>query len=164
MSAIVHHGVVDGDGRLLLDPVKGVDGRKAFAINVAKFTGKRVVVIVKDPTDQRTLKQNAYLHAEPFKKIAEAMGCSVPEAKLDLMGECWGWKEAKASGNLVPVKPSTSSMSKADAQHFIDWVIPWAAEFFGYREDNGKPKVDIMPPKQWHEANPDISEAYGDEE
>jgi hypothetical protein len=81
---------------------------------------------------QRSLDQNAYLHAVPFPIIAEYVGCSVEDIKYDLMGEKWGWKESAINSNrMVPVKPSTSSMTTAECSEFIEWLIPFANEKFG---------------------------------
>jgi hypothetical protein len=115
-----------------------------------EMAGRFVNVTIGLPTDQRTSAQNRYLHAEPFRKIAEHTGASVAQVKLDLMGECWGWTESKLTGHLVPVKPSTAKMTKKDATLFIDWLLPWALEFF-----NGA--VDILPPQQWYDLHPEVT-------
>lgn len=111
------------------------------------FAGKRVIVTVRTEGAQRTLPQNAYLHAEPFKRIAEYTGESMERTKLVLMGECWGWEKSKVGGHDVPVRAHTSDMNVADANYFIDWVIPWAVEFFGAGDD-GTPNVAILMPNE----------------
>jgi hypothetical protein len=133
--------------------------RSAFEAALRQFKGQDVELVLRAPVvqdEQRSLDQNAYLHAEPFKKIALDMGCSVAEAKLDLMGQCWGWKEGPISGYLIPIKPSTSKMSKKDCTHFIDWLLPWAQVFFHGR-------VDILPPQTWFERHPEAV-TKGDDE
>ena len=89
------------------------------------LVGQDVEVIVRKQRVQRSLDQNAYLHAHPFPLLAEHFGYSVPEVKFVLMGECWGWK--KVNGKDIPVKPSTSDMTVEECTYFIDWLIPWAA-------------------------------------
>lgn len=88
---------------------------------------------------KRTLKQNRYWHAEPFFKLAKHFGCSVQTAKLDVMGEFWGW-EMGPLGHLVPVKAHTSDMTVEEGTVFLDWLIPWAAEEHG---------VVILLPDEW---------------
>jgi hypothetical protein len=97
--------------------------RTGFGRAVKTLEGKHVIVTL---TDQRSLDQNAYLHAGPLPIFADYMGCSVPEAKYYLMGECWGWHTV--GGREIPMKPSTSEMTVAECRHFIDWLLPWALE------------------------------------
>lgn len=90
---------------------------------------------------QRTLPQNAYLHAHPFPILARHFGCSINEVKRDLMGECFGWKTSPITGRPVPVKEHTADMNVEDANFFIDWLIPWAIVEQG---------VELHPPdKEW---------------
>jgi hypothetical protein len=94
----------------------------------------RVVVKIEQPIRNRSLAQNAYLHAVPFPILAEEFGCSVEDVKYDLMGEKWGWKESPIDRNrMIPVKPSTSSMTVDECKEFIDWLIPWAMQNFNVR-------------------------------
>ncbi len=86
------------------------------------------LVVTRRP--QRTLLQNAYLHAVPFTLLAEHTGYTIPEIKLVLMAECFGWHTDRISGREIPIKPSTAEMTKTEADYFIDWLIPWAAERF----------------------------------
>lgn len=125
-----------------------VHDREGFIAYLKSLAGRPLQLAVRLADEQRSLDQNAYLHAEPFKKIAEYTGESVAQVKYDLMGACWGWQESKLTGHLVPVKPSTSKMSKRDCVHFIDWLLPWSLEFF-----NGDVQID--PPKKWFAENPD---------
>jgi hypothetical protein len=97
--------------------------RAGFGRAVKTFEGKRVIVTI---TDQRSLDQNAYLHAWPLPIFADYMGCTIPEAKYYLMGECWGWHIV--GGREIPIKPSTSEMTVAEFSYFIDWLLPWALE------------------------------------
>lgn len=83
-----------------------------------------VTLTVEKLKRQRSLDQNAYLHAIPFPILAEHFGYTIPEVKLVLMGECWGWQQI--AGHEIPLKPSTSEMSVEECQYFIDWLIPWA--------------------------------------
>lgn len=98
-------------------------------------------VIIKPHQDQRSLDQNAYLHGEPFPKLAEHFSCSVEQVKHDLMGECFGWVESKITpGRLVPFMPRTSQMTVKQCTFFIDWLIPWALVEHG---------VEIFLPDEW---------------
>jgi hypothetical protein len=94
---------------------------------------------------RRTLKQNAYWHAEPFFKLAQAWGESIARTKLIVMGEFWGWEPCKVQGIRVflPVKAHTSDMTVAEGTLFLDWLIPWALQEHG---------VEIHTPDEWKEA------------
>jgi len=83
-----------------------------------------VRITVEKPKAQRSLDQNAYLHAGPFPILAEYFGYSIPEVKLVLMGECWGWHTVY--GKELPIKPSTADMTVEECTYFIDWLLPWA--------------------------------------
>jgi hypothetical protein len=113
------------DGKLKLESPVG------FADAMRRRKDGPVTVTIADLKSQRSLDQNAYLHAAVFPPIAEHCGYSIPECKLVLMGECWGWKHDTLSGRDLPIKPSTSEMTVEDATYFIDWVIPWAATELG---------------------------------
>lgn len=92
---------------------------------------------------KRSLDQNAYLHAEPFPKLARKWGESVDRAKLICMGQYWGWEPCKVTGLLLPVKAHTSAMTVEECTGFIDWLLPWAATEHG---------VEIHTPDEWREA------------
>lgn len=101
-------------------------------------------LVLKPHQAQRSLDQNAYLHAEPFPKLARHFGCSVEQVKHDLMGECFGWVESKiAPGRLVPFMPHTSQMTVKQCTFFIDWLIPWALTEHG---------VSITLPDEWQQT------------
>ena len=81
----IFHGRVREDGRLdLLDVER--DRRRMY---LRTLVGKPVEVIVRKARVQRSVDQNAYLHAGPFPVLAEELGYeSIEELKLALMGEC----------------------------------------------------------------------------
>lgn len=127
-------GPVDTRGHL--DP----DTRAYVADYLRTFPGQQVDIIVRKHRKQRTLKQNAYWHAEPFVKLAKKFGCSVDAAKLAVMGQFWGWEREPITGHEVPVKAHTSDMTVDEGTLFLDWLIPWAAEEHG---------VEILLPDEW---------------
>jgi len=109
-----------------------LDEPLAFKTAMWRMKEGRVVIKVEVPASKRTLDQNAYLHAVPFPILAEHFGDSVEGVKLDLMGEKWGWKPSPLDPHrMVPVKPSTASMTIEECTEFIDWLIPWAATEHG---------------------------------
>lgn len=98
--------------------------RAAFRYHVDTFKGEEVEITLRRKRTQRSIDQNAYLHAHPFPILAEHFGYTIPEVKLVLMGECFGWKEV--AGRDMPIKPSTSDMTVEECTYFIDWLLPWA--------------------------------------
>ncbi len=108
-----------------------VGQRRTFDDWIAKLEGKETRLTVCEPERQRTLKQNAYIHAIPIPMLAAHLGYTIPECKYVLMGECFGWKLDARTGKEMPIKPSTSAMTVEEDTYFIEWVIPWAAMSFG---------------------------------
>lgn len=123
----IWHGHIDADGRFgLLDAER--DKRRLYFQSLA---GKNVEIIVRKERAQRSLDQNAYLHAVPFPMLAAEIGDSIEGVKFDLMGEFWGWTKTKGGGNRIPVKGHTSAMTVDECSKFIDWLIPWAMTTLG---------------------------------
>jgi hypothetical protein len=92
---------------------------------------------------KRTDRQNRYLHAEPFLKLAKKWGESIERTKLICMGEFWGWEPCKVGGTMLPVKAHTSDMTVEECTVFLDWLIPWAAQ---------EHDVAILLPDEWRAA------------
>ncbi len=114
-------GHVDEGGRLRLNH------RDGLSRWLCTLTGRVIEVVVRRRRSRRSVDQNAYIHAVPVAMLAGHFGYMVPEMKLVLMGECWGWRHDPVSGKEIPIKPHTSDMSIEECTHFIEWVIPWAA-------------------------------------
>lgn len=105
--------------------------RQGIADFIAQFDGHQIDVIVRKHKRQRSLDQNAYLHAEPFPKLAAKWGESIARTKLICMGAFWGWEPVNVGGNikvLLPVKAHTSDMTVEECTTFIDWLLPWAMD------------------------------------
>lgn len=98
--------------------------RQMFERLLKTFPDGPAILKLETPKQTRSLAQNAYLHAGPFPILADHFGNTIPEIKLILMGECWGWHTV--AGHEIPVKPSTASMTVDECKYFIDWLIPWA--------------------------------------
>jgi len=111
-------------GRVLPGGLLVMDCPKDYTRHVRSLHGRFVEVIVRKLRTQRSIDQNAYLHVAPFPILADYFGYTIPEVKLALMGECWGWK--KLGSHEVPIKPSTSELTVEECTYFIDWLIPWA--------------------------------------
>ena len=122
MYAPLFHGHVTPAGHLALAPEEQI--RRHHYLRF--LAGHDVELVVRKRRTQRSLDQNAYLHAVPIPILAEHFGNTIPEMKYALMGECWGWKREPATGHEIPVKPHTSAMTVEECTYFIDWLIPWA--------------------------------------
>lgn len=122
-------GCVDDSGRLLFGrtPHESERERKNFARFLKTLRNRDVEIVVKKKTVQRSLDQNAYLHAVPFPLLAEHFGMTISEVKYSLMGEKWGWRKDPISGREIPIKPSTSDMTVEECTQFIEWLLIWAA-------------------------------------
>lgn len=122
----IFHGRVLPDGKLELDE------REAFQrrIHLKALAGREVEVIVRKKRVQRSLDQNAYLHAVPFPILADYWGEDIETTKLLVMGECFGWREL-GDGRRIPMKPSTAALTVEEGSHLIEWIPPWAMREFG---------------------------------
>lgn len=113
----------------------GLLNRAAFRADVSALKGCDVWITVEPQKRKRSLDQNAYLHAEPFPKLAAAWGESVSRVKLICMGEFWGYEPCKVTRQFLPVKAHTSDMTVSECSTFIDWLIPWALTEHGVAID-----------------------------
>lgn len=129
-------GLVDAGGKLDLDV------RTQIAEYIRTYANRHIDVVVRAHTRQRSLDQNAYLHAEPFPKLAQTWGESIERTKLICMGEFWGYEPAHVNGIrvLLPVKVHTRDLTVEECTHFIDWLVPWALAEHG---------VAIRLPDEW---------------
>lgn len=118
----IFHGTVSESGMLSLEETER-DLRRAHFGGLA---GQRVEVIIRKERTKRSLDQNAFIHAVPVTILAGHFGESMPDMKLILMGECWGWRFDPIAGREIPIKAHTSDMTVEECTYFIDWVIPWA--------------------------------------
>lgn len=84
--APVFTGHITSSGKLELD------NRPLFVLQVKAMSGQAVELVLRKKRTKRSLDQNAYIHAEPIPKLAQKLGYTIPEMKLVLMGECFGWK------------------------------------------------------------------------
>ena len=114
-------------GRVLSGGFLVLDRPKDYAHCLRAFAGQPIELTLRRPRTQRSLDQNAYLHAVPFPLLAEHFGYTIPEIKLVLLGECFGWRHDPIALRDLPRKLSTAELSVEECSYFIDWVIPWAA-------------------------------------
>lgn len=118
----IFHGRISEDGKLLLRETEQALRR----VHLSRLAGRDVEVVIRKERVQRSLDQNAYIHAVPVPILADYFGYTIPEMKLVLMGECFGWKADPISGHEIPLKPATSEMDVEECNRFIEWVLPWA--------------------------------------
>lgn len=121
----IFHGDVTDDARLVLDETE----RDKRRLHLSGLAGRRVEVIVRRERTQRSIDQNAYLHAVPFALLAEYWGEDMETTKLLCLGECFGWKNTR-DGHRIPIKPSTSALTVEETSHLIEWMPPWAMREF----------------------------------
>lgn len=122
-KGLVFAGQFNEAGGFLADePARFVRVRQQLA-------GKRAEVVIRRPRSKRSLDQNDYAHKWPFRLIAEAMGESIETAKLAILGEKFGYHEVR--GHLLPIKPSTSALTKDEFSELIEWMPAFAAQTFG---------------------------------
>jgi hypothetical protein len=119
MGPIIRARVSDA-GTLLVSAA----ARALLDRHLATLKDKPVELVVRALRTQRSLAQNAYIHAVAIPLLAGHFGYDVPDMKLILMGECWGWHTV--GGKELPVKAHTSEMTTEECSQFIEWVTRWA--------------------------------------
>ena len=90
---------------------------------VQTLEGKRIVLTVKQWHPQRTLPQNAYLHAVVFGTIAKETGNSIETVK-DTLKDMFASKTDEKGFKHIE---KTSKMSTARMVDFIETVCRWAS-------------------------------------
>lgn len=127
-------GKVDDDAVLMLTPTEAPQRR----LHLKTLAGREVEIVIRKKRTQRSLDQNAYLHAVPFQILGEYFGEDIETTKLLVLGECFGWHVTK-HGHRLPIKPSTSGLTTEEGSQLIEWIPPWAMLNFG---------VDIPLPRK----------------
>jgi hypothetical protein len=121
----VWRGEVDAQGVLKMF------SRSAFLTYAKRFAGHEVELTIRKRRSQRSLKQNNYWHDVPFPMFAEHWGVSIEDAKLLLLGECFGWHEV--GGHRLPVRTSTSGLDTKEGAEFTEWMVLWGASHWNLR-------------------------------
>jgi hypothetical protein len=121
----IFRGLVAPDGTLRLRETEAAK-RQAWLKSLA---GQAVEVLVRPERTQRTLDQNAYIHAVPVALIAQETGDDPDAVKRDLMAACFGTVPGETGPE--PWLGHTSSMDREQASYFIEWVAPYALRTFG---------------------------------
>lgn len=113
------------DGGLLI-----YDRPKDYAKYLRTLGGQYIETVTRRRRAQRSIDQNAYLHAVPFFMIADYTGDDIESVKLNVMGACWGWRKSSITGIETPLKPHTSHMTTEEGSYLIEWLPPWAFQQF----------------------------------
>lgn len=122
MSDHVGHfiGVVRDDGSKL-----DFDYPKDYRAFIQTLAGYEVEIDIRKKRTRRTLKQNAFFHAA-IAPLAEHLGCTTEELKIDLLGTWFGWKDIRNS--KVPERLHTSELNTKDFADLMDHTMQIAAE------------------------------------
>lgn len=125
MVPVFHGQINDAATRILWD----ADAALPRLRWMKTLAGERVEVIIRKARAKRSLDQNSYWHGVVFPLVSEYTGYTIPETKLVLLGECFGWQ--KIGGHDVPIKPSTSDLTVEEGSRFTEFFGPWAVEHCG---------------------------------
>ncbi len=94
------------------------------------IAGRPVEIVIRPERQQRTTKQNAFIHAGLVLPVAHEIGDDPDDVKADMMRACWG-SLLNDDGVLESWIGHTSSMDTAQGQYFIEWAPPWALRMHG---------------------------------
>lgn len=94
------------------------------------LAGHEVEVLVRRQPQQRTLDQNGYLHAVPFRLMHEASGLTVDEVKRLCLAAKFGTVGIDDIGWPIPFVQHTSSLDVHDADSLIEFIPSYSLERF----------------------------------
>jgi hypothetical protein len=129
---VIFRGVITEDGKYFLP-----DSKREWEALKQSLAGYEVDVELRKHRSKRSLDQNAFFHAA-IAPLAEHLGYTTEELKLDLLGTKYGWHELK-SGTKVPLRLHTSDLNTKDFAELMDHTIQIAAE----------EGILILDPSQW---------------
>ena len=91
--------------------------------------GEDVTITIRSGDEPKTRRQERGFHAM-IRPWADAHGHRIDDLKLDLLGEIFGWSEAKSplSGRMMPVEMHTSTLSKKKYSELIERTLEIAAD------------------------------------
>lgn len=123
MSAYVIHatGMITEDGKQLL-----IDNQEQLRGDYKHLAGYMVEIEIRKHRSKRSLKQNRWLHAA-IKPLADHIGCTTEELKLDLLGITFGWQESRAGGKLPEIM-HTSDLNTEQFGELMDTLMLEAAK------------------------------------
>lgn len=136
MKARLHNlasfAVIKHEGRL---KVLDANGYRAYV--AAMGEGEEQEMTLGLPEDSYTYRQLKYIHAEPVKKLCQAIGYTPAQAKLVMLGEHFGWYRIP-SGREIPERASLTELNKQEMTGFIDWCPQFGVE----------QQINILPPER----------------
>lgn len=114
--------VKDGEGNLELKAPLRSEIARCFG------AGEDVTITVRAGEEPKTRRQERGFHAM-IQPWAKAEGHRIDDLKLDLLGEIFGWSEAKSplSGRMMPIEMHTSTLSKKKYSELIERTLEIAA-------------------------------------
>ena len=117
-------GTVDESGKL------HVDGKRDLDRYLRTLKGREVEIVVKKRVYKRSTDQNSLWWGFVVPPIADHCGYSPNQMHYALLGECFGYVDGP-HGKPVPVKPSSSDLTKDEFTHLIQWALDFAASELG---------------------------------
>jgi len=101
--------------------IKSLDPAKDWSVEIKQYRRNR------------SLEQNAFLHAVPLKIICEHTGHSVEDMKEFLLGEWSGWMDYEFQGRPFskPLKTSTAKLDVREFHQFLEFIEMYAAHRLG---------------------------------
>lgn len=123
----IFRGLVNPEGELILRETER-GKRQQWLRHLA---GSSVEIVVRREPRQRTLDQSAYLHAVPFRLIADHTGDHIEVVKRNVMRELFGYVQDLETGLVRPWMEHTSSMTAEEATRLIEELPAWACDTFG---------------------------------
>lgn len=123
MSDYVIHftGMITEDGKQLL-----IDNQGKLKADYKFLAGYEIEGVLRKRRSKRTLRQNSWLHAA-IKPLADHIGSTTEELKLDLLGITFGWRET-SRGNKLPNILHTSDLNTQQFGELMDTLLIEAAK------------------------------------
>lgn len=94
------------------------------------LAGHEIELVIRRQPRQRTLDQNNYLHAVPFRMMHEASGMTVDEVKRLCLAAKFGTVGIDDIGWPIPLIAHTSSLNVEQADSLIEFLPSYSLERF----------------------------------
>ncbi len=122
----IFKGRVSPDGKLILRETERAR-RQEWLQHLA---GHEIELVMRRQPRQRTLDQNNYLHAVPFRLMHEQSGLTVDEVKRLCLAAKFGTIGTDERGWPIPLIAHTSSLEVEQADDLIEFLPPFSLERF----------------------------------
>lgn len=120
----VFTGSVDAQAQLHLDD------NRAYKQHAKKYVGRKVELVLRLRTSQRSNQQNRWIWGIAYKILGPHFGYERNEHEqmhYGLLAQCFGTKVDTRFGFRVPKVTSSSKLTTKEFSEYMEWLVRYAA-------------------------------------